>query len=142
MDSKRMVFAGLWTVTILLLLYGCGKAETGTSDGVARETGASAVRSVQGTPRLVLYYASVACECTMQRCQAALALCDSMLVSDSSLVYETVDVYSDSLAADSVTVWEVPRLVVFDDVGRERGRFEWDITADDVHLLLQKGQVQ
>ncbi len=142
MDSRRMMFAGVWIGTILLLFCGCGKAETGTSDSAARATGASAAGSVQSTQRLVLYYASVACECTMQRCQAALALCDSMVAGDSSVVYETIDVYSDSLAADSVVVWDVPRLVLFDGIGRERGRFEWDITADDVHFLLQKGRVQ
>ena len=142
MDSKRMMFAGLWIITILLLFCGCGKAETGASDGVARGTGARVGKCLQSTPRLVLYYASVACECTMRRCQEALALCDSMLASDSSLVYETVDIYTDSLAADSVAVWEVPLLVLFDGVGRERGRFEWDIVADDVRLLLQEGSVR
>lgn len=132
MGSKRMMFGGVWFVTILLLFCGCGKAETG----------ASAVKSVQSTPRLVLYYASVACECTMQRCQAAVALCDSIVAGDSLIVYETIDVYSDSLAADSVAVWDVPRLVLFDGIGHERGRFEWDITADDVRSLIQKGHVQ
>jgi hypothetical protein len=142
MDSRRMVFASVWVVAVLLVLCGCGKAETGASDGVAREAGASAAGTVQRTPRLVLYYASVACECTMQRCQAALALCDSMVAGDSSVVYETIDVYSDSLAADSVAVWDVPRLVLFDGIGHERGRLEWDVTADDVYFLLQKGRVQ
>jgi hypothetical protein len=132
MGSGRMMFARVWIVAILVVLCGCGRAETG----------ASTVKSVQSTPRLVLYYASVACECTMQRCQAALALCDSMVAGDSSVVYETVDVYSDSLAADSVAVWDVPRLVLFDGVGCERGRFEWDITADDVRSLIQKGLAQ
>ncbi|MBM3324276.1 MAG: hypothetical protein FJY66_01265 [Calditrichaeota bacterium] len=126
----------------LSLLCGRGKAETGISQkeeqGMAKEN----IYPVQSPPRFLLYYASVACSCTMARCQAALALCDSMRQTDSAFDYKTIDVYEDTLAADSVAVWEVPVLIALYADGRERGRVEWDITAEDIHRLLQKGETK
>ncbi len=126
----------------LCLLCGCGKAETDVRQGENRVSVTNDAQGFQGEPHFILYYASVACSCTMARCQAALALCDSIRKSESAFSYETIDVYADTLAADSVGVWEVPVLVVLDLAGRERGRVDWDITAEDVRWILQKGRIQ
>ncbi|MFH1011667.1 MAG: hypothetical protein V1784_10600 [bacterium] len=127
-------------VVLFSLLCGCGKAETEVNQGETQVVAKDFGQDFQGRSHFVLYYASVACSCTMARCQAALALCDSVRQAESAFVYTTIDVYADTLAADSVAVWEVPVLFVLDPTGRERGRVEWDITAEDVRQLLAKGE--
>jgi len=127
---------------LLCLVCGCGRAETDVSQNEKRVAAKEDYRDFQGESYFRLYYASVACSCTMERCKAALAVCDSMLESNPAFVYQTIDVYTDTLAADSVAVWEVPVLMLLDRTGRERDRQEWDITVDDIHRLLQKGETQ
>jgi len=132
---------------ILLFLFlglvgGCGKAETDVSQNEKRMAAKEGYGDFEGGSYFRLYYASVACSCTMARCNAALAVCDSVQQSDSAFVYQMVDVYADTLAADSVAVWEVPVLMLLDRAGQERDRQEWDITVDDIHRLLKKGETQ
>jgi hypothetical protein len=124
---------------LLCLVGGCGKAETGVSRNEKRVAAKEDYSDFQGEPYFRLYYASVACSCTMARCDAALALCDSVQKSHSAFVYQIVDVYTDTLAADSVAVSEVPVLMLLDRAGRERDRQELEITIEDIHRLLQKG---
>lgn len=142
MASGSIGFRWILLFVILGLVGGCGKAETGVSRNEKRVVAKEDYSDFQGEPYFRLYYASVACSCTMARCDAALALCDSVQKSDSAFVYQIVDVYTDTLAADSVAVWEVPVLMLLDRIGRERDRQEWDITVDDIHRLLQEGETQ
>jgi hypothetical protein len=142
MANRIVGFRWILLFVILCLVGGCGKAETDVSRNEKRMAAKEDYSDFQGEPYFRLYYASVACSCTMARCKAALALCDSMQKSDSAFVCQLVDVYIDTLAADSVAVWEVPVLMLLDPIGRERDRQEWDITVDDIHRLLQKGETQ
>ena len=142
MANRTVGFRWIPLFVILCLVCGCGRAETGVSQNEKRVAAKENYSDFQGEPYFRLYYASVACSCTMARCNAALAVCDSMQQSDSAFVYQMIDVYADPLAADSVAVWEVPVLMLLDRTGRERDRQEWDITVDDIHRLLQKGETQ
>ncbi len=142
MGNGCIGFRWILLLASLSLLCGCGKAETGINQNEKGVAAKGKYREFQDEQYFRLYFASVACSCTMARCEAALALCDSIQKCNSTFVYQTVDVYSDTLAADSVAVWEVPVLMLLDRTGRERGRQEWDITVNDIHRLLQKGESQ
>ena len=125
---------------VMMLFFGNADAKSGAGGVLTQETGNIIKENLFEKPQLVLYYTSVACSCTMEHCRKAMVVCDSMLADDTTRIYRSVDVYMDSLAADSVAVWEVPVLELFDGAGRKKGRVEWEITSDDVHLLLQKGE--
>jgi hypothetical protein len=142
MVHKRVHLRWILLLVFLCLFYGCGKAESDVRQAENRVSVTRDEQGARGEPHFILYYASVACSCTMARCQAALALCDSVQKADSSFVYQTVDVYTDTLAADSVAAWEVPVLMLLDSAGRERDRQDWDISVEDVHRLVQKGEIE
>lgn len=135
---RREIFT-IFPIIAAMLFFGTADAKAAGDDNSKQVPSNRTIKNLVGTPQLVLYYASVACSCTMARCQAAMALCDLMLADDTTRVYRTVDVYTDTLAADSVAVWEVPALVLFDGTGHEKGRIERDITVEDVRLLLEEG---
>ena len=129
-------------IIAMMFCFGYADASAEEDGNLKQETESVITKDLFEKPQLVLYYASVACSCTMEHCRIALTVCDSMLAGDAAHIYRTIDVYIDSLAADSVAVWEVPVLELFDGTGRKKGRVEWDITPDYVHLLLQEGEKQ
>ncbi|RKZ30989.1 hypothetical protein DRQ33_07410, partial [bacterium] len=87
-----------------------------------------------GKPVLCLFHTSKACRCTMKKCKAALATCDSIAYSlPDDVIYFKVDIALHKSAAKTHKIMAAPTIVFFDKNRLETSRLQsWQIKREAI----------
>ncbi len=87
-----------------------------------------------GKPVFCLFYTLQACHCTVERCNTALALCDSLVKPmREDIIYFAWDVSGDRATTRQYKLMALPTAVFFDEKGAEVARLQsWEIKEKNI----------